>query len=91
MITIRNLITEGVKEKSWDPKDSVTTCHNCHTQFTMMNRKQFVLLEFEIRYSHCRYCGQAFCSNCSKKTMVFPGSNEKKVRISITSTILACL
>ena len=44
VITIRNLITEGVKEKSWDPKDSVAACHNCHNQFTMINRKQFVVL-----------------------------------------------
>ena len=40
VILIRNLITVGVVEKPWDPKDEVAACHNCHCQFGMVNRKQ---------------------------------------------------
>ena len=40
IIFIRNLLTVGVVEKSWDPKDEVQACHNCHSQFGVVNRKQ---------------------------------------------------
>lgn len=40
VVTIRHLISEGIVEKKWDPKDNVTNCHNCHSQFGLVNRKQ---------------------------------------------------
>ena len=43
MITVQNLLSFGVIEKPWVKDDVSKVCHNCHTQFTFVNRKQFYL------------------------------------------------
>ena len=41
VITVENLLSFGVIEKPWVKDDVSKVCHNCHTQFTFMNRKQY--------------------------------------------------
>lgn len=40
VITLQNLLSFGVIEKPWIKDDVSTMCHNCHSQFTFLNRKQ---------------------------------------------------
>ena len=37
----------------WIPDNHVSSCYNCNTTFSMLNRKH-----------HCRICGRIFCKSC---------------------------
>ncbi|KAK8793652.1 hypothetical protein WA171_002785 [Blastocystis sp. BT1] len=67
--TVQQLVVNGFHPKEWIDSTLITNCHNCHSVFSMVNRKH-----------HCRYCGNVFCSKCSSKAIELPG-NEKKQRV----------
>ncbi|ELP86094.1 FYVE, RhoGEF and PH domain containing protein, putative [Entamoeba invadens IP1] len=41
------------------PQDSNTDCSNCHSKFSLLNRKH-----------HCALCNKIFCDNCAKKKVI---------------------
>lgn len=65
--TIQQLVANGFHPKEWIDSTSIANCHNCHSVFSMVNRKH-----------HCRYCGNVFCSKCSSKAVEFPNDGKKQ-------------
>lgn len=45
----------------WVDDQSVSHCHSCRKEFSIMLRKH-----------HCRHCGRVFCSNCADKKIKLP-------------------
>ena len=41
VMTLHTLTTEGWVEAKWDANDQVDSCHNCHSPFNFVNRKQY--------------------------------------------------
>ena len=41
VVTILGLISNGVMKGEWKKDDDISSCHNCHSQFSFINRKQY--------------------------------------------------
>ncbi|KAF5400664.1 hypothetical protein PHET_05899, partial [Paragonimus heterotremus] len=63
-------VVTGSTAAEWVKDEQSTMCAECHTQFTVINRRH-----------HCRVCGKVFCGSCSdyRAPIRFLGGKLKRV------------
>ena len=54
----------------WIQDREHSSCMNCHTPFTLLNRRH-----------HCRACGRILCSNCLSKRIILSNISQKRVKV----------
>lgn len=54
----------------WIQDREHSACMNCHTQFTLINRRH-----------HCRACGRILCSNCLSRRIILSNISQKRVKV----------
>ncbi|BFU18531.1 Rho guanine nucleotide exchange factor, putative [Entamoeba histolytica HM-1:IMSS-B] len=63
-------LSDNEAAPTWIPDDNVLDCMNCHSKFTLLNRRH-----------HCRKCGRVLCAECTKRRVVIPHISSKPVRV----------